>query len=47
MLYTRKRFSVPAAPPNVTQEEWDAIFSKKDEKKDKAPKGKKKEETVK
>lgn len=29
MRYLEKRFSVPAAPASVTQEEWDSIFGKK------------------
>jgi hypothetical protein len=29
MLYQRRSFTVPAAGPNVTQEDWDAIFKPK------------------
>jgi hypothetical protein len=29
MKYQQKSFTVPAAGPNVTQEEWDRIFGKK------------------
>lgn len=35
MLYQRKSFTVPAAGPNVTQEEWDRIFGKREKKEEK------------
>jgi hypothetical protein len=31
MLYVKKRFSVPACGPGVTQDEWDAIFNPKED----------------
>lgn len=40
MKYLQKRFSVPAGPPGISQEEWDRIFAKEE----KPRKGKKVEE---